>query len=87
MKETTPQLISAEYKGGYRIWLRFADDIAGEIDLESELWGEVFQPLRDTAQFRAFRLDHEFNTLVWPNGADLAPEFLYERAACARKPF
>jgi len=73
----TPNLISAEYAGAYRIRLRFDDDETGEIDLESELWGEVFEPLRDLARFREFRLDREMNTVVWPNGADLAPEFLY----------
>jgi hypothetical protein len=40
--------------------------------------GEVFEPLRDPARFREFRLDREMNTVVWPNGADLAPEFLYD---------
>ncbi len=74
----TPNLISAEYAGAYRIRLRFDDETTGEIDLESELWGEVFEPLRDLARFREFRLDREMNTVVWPNGADLAPEFLYD---------
>ncbi len=74
----TPNLISAEYAGAYRIRLRFDDDTTGEIDLESKLWGEVFEPLRDLTRFREFRLDQEMNTAVWPNGADLAPEFLYE---------
>jgi hypothetical protein len=83
MKGSTPQLLSAEYKGAYRIWLQFADNTSGEIDLEGELWGEVFEPLKDTARFREFRLDRQHNTLVWPTGADLAPEFLYERTACA----
>ena len=74
----TPNLISAEYAGAYRIRLQFDDDTAGEINLESELWGEVFEPLRDLTRFREFRLDREMNTVVWPNGADLAPEFLYK---------
>ncbi|MBI5503667.1 MAG: DUF2442 domain-containing protein, partial [Deltaproteobacteria bacterium] len=58
------------------------DGTEGEIDLENELWGEVFEPLRDPDQFKSFRLDSELQTIVWPNGADFAPEFLYERA-CA----
>ena len=45
-------------------------------DLADELWGEVFEPLRDPAFFGRFTVDH---TLVWPNGADFAPEFLHER--------
>lgn len=46
---------------------------------ESELWGEVFEPLKDAGVSRAFRLDEELNTIVWPCGADFAPEFLYEK--------
>jgi hypothetical protein len=61
--------------------VRFADGTNAEIDLESEIWGEVFEPLKDPEVFRRFRLDRELNTLTWPSGADLAPEFLYEKAA------
>lgn len=75
----TPRLESAEHAGGYRIRLRFADGRAGEIDLANELWGEVFEPLRDESLFRRFRVDTELNTISWDTGADLAPEFLYER--------
>ncbi len=52
--------------------------------VESELWGQVFEPLRDPARFREFRIDEGHQTIEWPNGADLAPEFLYERACAAR---
>lgn len=76
----TPRLESAEYAGGYRIRFRFADGRIGEIDLANDLWGEVFAPLRDEALFQRFRLDTELNTISWETGADLAPEFLYERA-------
>jgi hypothetical protein len=62
----------------YVIWLRFNDGAEGEIDLESELEGEVFGPLRDKQQFSKFHVDSELGTIVWANGADLAPEFLYE---------
>lgn len=77
-----PRLESAEYVAGYAIRLRFADGTEGVVDLKDELWGEVFEPLRDPAAFRSFRLDPELNTVTWPSGADLAPEFLYEKAAC-----
>lgn len=78
----TPRITEAAYAGGYRIALCFEDGKRGEIDLEGELWGEMFEPLRDLEEFRSFRLDPELHTIVWPNGADLAPEFLYEQA-CA----
>ena len=68
----------AKHLHGYVIWLKFNDGAEGEIDLESELAGEVFGPLRDPALFRQFTVDPEVQTIVWKNGADLAPEFLYE---------
>jgi hypothetical protein len=61
---------------GYRLRLSFSDGALGDIDLESELWGEVFEPLRDPALFRQVRVDPELGTVVWPNGADLDPESL-----------
>ena len=76
----TPHLTQARYVDGYRIEFTFDDGKRGIIDLEPELWGEVFEPLKDLTQFRAFRLDRQGSTIVWPTGADLAPEFLYERA-------
>lgn len=77
----TPRLEAAEYVADHRIRVRFADGREGEIDLAEELWGEVFEPLRDLSAFRRFRLDRELNTISWETGADLAPEYIYENAA------
>jgi hypothetical protein len=77
----TPCIESALYVSGYIIHLKFADGTDAKVDLESEIWGEVFEPLRDPARFRQFSVDKELNTITWDTGADLAPEFLYERAA------
>ena len=68
----------ARYLHDYVIWLRFNDGTEGEVDLSDELDGEVFVPLRDVSKFKAFRVDPVLETIVWENGADLAPEFLYE---------
>ena len=68
----------AKYLHDYVIWLRFNDGAEGEIDLERELEGEVFGPLKDQQRFQRFHIDQELETVVWENGADLAPEFLYE---------
>jgi len=76
----TPRLARAEYLRDYKIHVTFDDGLQGIIDLEDELWGEVFEPLRNTDVFRLFRVDRELDTIVWPTGADLAPEFLRERA-------
>jgi len=74
-----PKLREAKYQRDYRIWLRFADGVEGEVDLESELWGDVFEPLKDKARFAEFALDGELGTVVWSGGADFAPEFLYQK--------
>lgn len=70
-------LVEARYQGAFRVWLRFDDGVEGDVDLSTELDGEIFTPLRDPDYFARFEVD---DTLVWPNGADFAPEFLYERA-------
>ncbi len=77
----TPQVKTAEYINGYCIRVSFADGKSSQIDLEDELWGEIFEPLRDPEYFKQFFVNAELNTIQWPNGADLAPEFLYETAA------
>ena len=64
----------------FTVWLRFNDGAEGEVDLSAELEGPVFEPLQDPETFAQFRLDPDVHTLVWPNGADLAPEFLHEHA-------
>ena len=71
----------ARYVEAYRIWLRFEDGLEGIVDLRDELTGPVFEPLRDEEVFRAFSVDKTAKTIVWPNGADLAPEFLRSRVA------
>ena len=75
-----PRLSGAEYLREYKILVTFDDGKRGVIDLEHELWGEVFEPLRDVGLFQRFRFDAELDTIVWPTGADLAPEYLYENA-------
>ena len=71
-------VMEARYVGGYVVWLRFRDGTSGEIDLHSVLEGPVFAPLQDPLIFQQFRIHPEFHTLVWANGADIAPEFLHD---------
>lgn len=75
-----PRVSEALYVRGYTVFVRFQDGVEGEVDLQPQLYGEVFEPLKDLEYFRQFRVDLDLHTLVWPNGADFAPEFLYERA-------
>ncbi|MEW6740006.1 MAG: DUF2442 domain-containing protein [Nitrospirota bacterium] len=69
----------AKYLHDYVIWLRFNDGAEGEVNLKDELYGEIFEPLKDLEMFKSFRLDPVLETIVWENGADLAPEFLYDK--------
>lgn len=80
------RLVEARYVRDYVIWLRWSDGSQGEVDLARELDGPVFEPLKDKGYFRSFLLSPEMHTLVWPNGADLAPEFLYERTRIPAQP-
>lgn len=71
-------ITSVEYLSEYRLRIGFDDGAFRVVDLQSHLHGEVFQPLQDLTRFRTARLDPELDTVVWDNGADMAPEFLYE---------
>jgi hypothetical protein len=73
------RVTEARYVRDYVVWVRFSDGVEGEVDLANELDGPVFEPLRDPLFFRLVRLDPELHTIVWPNGADVAPEFLHTR--------
>jgi hypothetical protein len=73
---TLPHVIRAEYREGYRIRVTFNDDSEKTIDFRQWLDGPVFEPLKDLVYFRRFFVDG--GTIVWPNGADIAPETLYD---------
>lgn len=58
------------------MWLRFADGTEGDVDLTAELYGEIFEPLKQQTVFSQLAVDPATHTIVWPNGADFSPEFL-----------
>jgi hypothetical protein len=62
----------------YRLAVTFDDGTRGEVALCDRLFGPVFEPLRDPAMFQRVFVD-DFGAIAWPNGADLAPDALYER--------
>ena len=76
VRSILPRVKEARHVAGYIVWVKFNDGAEGEVDLSSELHGEVFEPLKAIERFKAFRIHPELHTLVWPSGADLAPEFL-----------
>jgi hypothetical protein len=66
-----------EPMGGHRLRLRFEDGAEGELDLATQPRRGVFAPLDDPTYFARVELDEELGTIVWPNGADIAPETLH----------
>ena len=79
--EFLPVVIRAEYRGEYRIHLTFSDGLEDTVDFSQWFDGPVFEPLKDPEYFQRFFL--EGGTVVWPNGADVAPETLYDRVRSA----
>lgn len=67
----------ARYLREYQFEVSFSDGRRGIVDLKTLPDGPVFEPLRDRAFFARGAVDAEIGTIVWPNGADLAPEYLY----------
>lgn len=70
------EVTEIKYISDYTLWLSFSDGANGSVDLESSLWGPVFQPLKDVERFKEAFLSPVLHTVVWPNGADFAPEYL-----------
>ena len=72
------RILSAEPLDGFTLRLSFADGTEREVDLTGELWGPMFEPLRQNRElFRQVRVDDELGTIVWPNGADMDPDVLH----------
>ncbi len=70
-------ITKATYIRDYQLELEFNDGSSGIVDLTNELNKPIFQPLKDINYFKNFKLNSW--TITWDNGADFAPEFLYER--------
>ena len=77
------QVVRATYDKAYRIRVAFSDGVEATVDFESWLTGPIFEPLKQAAYFRQFFV--EGGTVAWPNGADIAPETLYEAAVSSAR--
>ena len=77
---------NVSYMSDYKLILTFEDNTMRLIDLANELDGAVFEPLKDVSYFKTVRVDSDLDTIVWDNGADMAPEFLYEISAPIAQP-
>ena len=79
-----PKVVQAEHRGGFRVYVFFNDSTENTIDFEPWLVGPVFEPLRDPVYFQRFFIDG--GTVIWPNGADIAPETLYKVPGRRQRP-
>ena len=77
MRQRWAKAMSVTVVPPYTLAVRFADGTSRAIALESDLWGEVFESLRDPELFARAELEPHRGSVVWPTGADLAPKFLY----------
>lgn len=76
---------AVSYINEYRLRVQFSDGVVKDVDLSAELHGEIFEPLRNQELFKRVTVNPETNTIEWPNGADFAPEFLYEAGQEAKQ--
>ena len=70
------EITKAEYLEGYNLRIHFNNGKIRIADLEASLEGPIFESLKNIEEFRRFSIP--YNTIQWENGADFAPEFLYE---------
>jgi len=70
-------IIEAKYLSDYKIEVLFNNGQKGVADLSRVLKGKIFEPLKEKTVFAQLKIDKELETIVWQNGADLAPEFIY----------
>jgi len=78
MTTDLPRITRVEPLSGIRLAVEFSDGVRGEVDLADDLWGPVFEPLKERALFEQVTVD-SFGAICWPNGADLAPDALHAR--------
>lgn len=75
------RILEARVAGPHSLSLRFNDGTAKTVNLEPLLEGAIFARLQDPEYFRRVALDPVCGTVVWPNGADFAPEARHELEA------
>jgi len=67
-----------QYLGEHKLAVTFDDGVTKAVDLSLHLDGEIFEPLRDVEYFKTASVNQDLDTVVWDNGADFSPDFLYE---------
>jgi len=75
----TPDIVDATVPRHGVLRLRFSDGLCGEVDVLARMRGPIFERARTVEGFAEVMVDRETGTVCWPDGADLAPDALYER--------
>ncbi len=71
---------NAKYLEDYKVEVSFNNGREGIDDLSDALNGKIFEALKNKTVFSSLVIDKELDTIVWPNGADLAPEYIFFQA-------
>ena len=71
-------VVDVGYLQNYELLLTFENGVQKVVDLEAHVEGEVFEPLKNLEHFKQVRVNEDTDTIEWPNGADMAPEFLWD---------
>jgi hypothetical protein len=79
MRELTPDITDVAVVRHGVLRITFGDGVKGEVEVLDRMWGPVFEEARTREGFEKVAVDPESGTVVWPGGADLAPDTLYER--------
>ena len=67
-----------KYLNDYNLEIEFNSGETKVVDLSNHLDGEIFEPLKKVEYFKTVKVNSEFETIYWENGADIAPEFLFD---------
>jgi hypothetical protein len=78
-------IVHAEARKGYRLFIRFRDGLSGEADVSHLVGKGVFKAWKSPAFFAKAYVDREMATVCWPGDLDLAPDALYEKIAAQQK--
>ena len=84
--DAIPHVVEVNVIDERRLRVVFDDGVSGAIDFAAWEWRGIFEPLADPAFFARVEVDAELGTLVWPNGADIAPETLHAWVVNGREP-
>jgi len=78
-------ILDVKYDSGYKLILEFDNGEERSVQMTQFFKGSLFQPLKDVNFFRQVKVDRESGTIVWPNGADLDPDVLYNHSQPVRR--